>query len=408
MAFGSMTSGEPGGVVPRGGPDGGEPTPGRDRTGPCVVHLSLRLEHSAERILDKQVRSLVSAGYDVRLVAPRRSGGPGAEPSFVAVEPPQGGIARRWRLAWRVFRAATYLRAHLFHLHDPELLAFAWAWKLSGRRVIYDAHRDWPGALAVSDGHGALPRRLLAVGTEALERIAGLWLDGVAVASPGIAVRFPGSRVVLVRDYPLLSRLRPSGTPEHAARPAVVIAAGVKRATPALRELVRAVGRLDASLGAQLWVEGPIDPGAFERHLSGVPGWSRTRCLGALSREELASRLAQSRVAVLLVHPARARAAPLPGALLDYMAAGLPVVAPRALAHEMMLEDAGLFVEPFAESGIAETLTHLLANPEPAERRGRLGRLAVERTVHWEREAGALLTLYGRVVGPATLWRGRG
>jgi glycosyltransferase involved in cell wall biosynthesis len=97
----------------------------------------------------------------------------------------------------------------------------------------------------------------------------------------------------------------------------------------------------------------------------------------------------------------------LPTKLFEYMAAGLPVVASRFPAWEAVLEDAGLFVDPLDEFAIAQALNHLLANPDEARRRGASGRAAVDRTLHWEREAGALLTLYGRIVGPPRLPRSR-
>ena len=374
---------------------------------PRVVHLTSVHEAFDTRIFMKECRSLAMAGYEVLLVVPHEHDLTRDGVRIAAVPLPKSRLARATRTAWNVFAKGLGLRADVYHLHDPELLPYGLLLKLLGKRVIYDAHENLPKD--VSSKH-YLPRPLrglLTLAVDVAERAVCFAFDGIVTVTTGIAVRFPYTRTVLARNYPLRSEFPAVAGAPYATRRAAVLYLGGLNEIRGVREMVRAIGRLDASLGAELWLAGRFDPPSLEQELAREPGWARTRHLGWLSRDEIAARLAQARVGLLVLHPVPNFLDSLPIKLFEYMAAGLPVVASRFPAWEAVLEDAGLFVDPLDDRAIAQALTHLLANRDEARRRGESGRAAVDRTLHWEREAGALLTLYGRIVGPPRLPRAR-
>ena len=374
---------------------------------PRVVHLTSVHDAFDTRIFMKECRSLAMAGYAVALVAPHDADVTRDDVHIVAVPPARGRLERATRTAWRVFRKGLSLRADVYHLHDPELLPYGLLLKLLGRRVIYDAHEHLPKDVTSKHYLPAPLRSLLAFAVDVVERAVCFCFDGIVTVTPGIAVRFPYTRTVLVRNYPLRSEFPAVERKPYASRRAAIVYLGGLNSIRGVREMVRAVGRLAPSLGAELWLAGRFDPPGFEQELAREPGWARTRHLGWLSREQVTATLAQARIGLLVLHPVPNHVDSLPIKLFEYMAAGLPVVASRFPAWEAVLEDAGLFVDPLDELAIAQALTHLLANTDEARRRGESGRAAVDRTLHWEREAGALLTLYGRVVGPPRLPRAR-
>jgi len=374
---------------------------------PRVVHLTSVHEAFDTRIFLKECRSLALAGYEVLLVAPHGADETRDNVRIVAVPRPKGRFERATSTAWRVFRKALSLRADVYHLHDPELLPYGLLLKLMGKRVIYDAHENLPKDVSSKHYLPGPLRGLLAFAVDVAERAVCFCFDGIVTVTPGIAVRFPYTRTVLVRNYPLRAEFPSVNGVPYRTRRAVIVYLGGLNAIRGVRQMVRAVGRLDPSLGAELWLAGMFDPPTLVQELEREPGWARTRHLGWISREEVAARLAQARVGLLVLHPVPNHLDSLPIKLFEYMASGLPVVASRFPAWEAVLEDAGLFVDPLDELAIAQALTHLLANTDEARRRGESGRAAVDRTLHWEREAGALLTLYGRIVGPPRLPRVR-
>jgi glycosyltransferase involved in cell wall biosynthesis len=346
------------------------------------------------------------AGYEVWLVAPHGADETRDGVRIMSVPRPKGRLERATRTAWRVFRRALALKADAYHLHDPELLPHGLLLKLMRKRVVYDAHEHLPKDMHSKRYLPAPLRGLFALVTDVLERAVGFCFDGIVTVTPGIAVRFPYSRTVLARNYPLRSEFPTSFGAPYASRKPVIIYLGGLNEIRGARQMVRAVGRLEESLGAELWLAGQFDPPALKLDLMKEKGWARTRHLGWLSREEVRARLAQARVGLLVLHPEPNFLDSLPIKLFEYMAAGLPVVASRFPAWEAVVEDAGLFVDPKDDAAIAEALRHLLTHPDEARARGESGRAAVDRTLHWEREAGALLTLYGRIVGPPRFGRG--
>src|SRR4051794_14666372 len=73
------------------------------------------------RVFHKQARTLAAAGYDVTLVAQHafdcRVNG-----VEIRALPDQTARSRRPLLWWRLLLEALRLRAHVYHIHDPELL----------------------------------------------------------------------------------------------------------------------------------------------------------------------------------------------------------------------------------------------------------------------------------------------
>ena len=378
------------------------PAPSRP---PRVVHMTSVHDAFDTRIFLKECRSLAGAGYEVLLVAPHMQDETQDGVRIVSVPQPKSRFERATRTAWQVFLKALELRADVHHLHDPELLPYGLLLKLLGRRVIYDAHENLPKDIRSKHYLPVPLRGVLALFTDIMERAICQCFDGIVTVTPGIAVRFPYTRTVLARNYPLRSEFQGMPGAAYASRRPVVLYLGGLNEIRGARQMVRAMGRLDASLDAELWLAGRFDPPALHLDLMKEKGWERTRHLGWLPREEVRARLAQARIGVLVLHPVPNFLDSLPIKLFEYMAAGLPVVASRFVAWEALVEDAGLFVDPTDDAAIADALTHLLTHPDEARARGESGRAAVERTLHWEREAGALLTLYGRIVGPPRLGR---
>jgi glycosyltransferase involved in cell wall biosynthesis len=84
----------------------------------------------------------------------------------------------------------------------------------------------------------------------------------------------------------------------------------------------------------------------------------------------------------------------------EYMAAGLPVIAPDFPAWRALMDEtgAGVTVTPTDPAAIADAITTLLRDPVRAAEMGRRGRQAVRERYNWEAESERLLQLYARLV----------
>src|SRR5215210_7094187 len=312
----------------------------------------------------KECRTLAAAGFETVLLAPVDEAfeAHGVTVRPVGVVEIRLGIPALARRLRRALRAALRERADLYHLHDPELVLVGYALKVRGRRVIYDAHEDTPREVVSLAPQSGLRVRLLGRAWAIVLAVAGRWFDGVVAATPAIAAHFPGKKTALVRNYALLSDAAVTGSPERPWPPEVVYVGGLSepRGVRVLVEAIRLVPDVTLVLA------GPPQPQSFLDELSATPGWQRVRYEGQVSRERVATLLAQARAGLVVFRPDVTHVDALPNKLFEYMAAGLPVVASGFPLWRKLAEGCAVFVDPTSPQAVADAIGWLLAHPEEA------------------------------------------
>jgi glycosyltransferase involved in cell wall biosynthesis len=125
-------------------------------------------------------------------------------------------------------------------------------------------------------------------------------------------------------------------------------------------------------------------------------GNAQTVMLGSVDRQEIKQLLSRSRIGIVVYHPTPNYYYGQPTKLLEYMAAGLPVVASDFPFYRRIIEstECGLLVDPLQPAKIAEAILWLLRNPERAEEMGTRGQKAVLDRYNWEQEAKHLISAY--------------
>lgn len=88
----------------------------------------------------------------------------------------------------------------------------------------------------------------------------------------------------------------------------------------------------------------------------------------------------------------------IPQKLLNYMAAGVPIVSFRGSAKHLAHGEHGWLAEDGDVAGFAGAIEHLLGNPELARRLGHNARAYARETLTWERTAEQAEALYRRVM----------
>ena len=365
-----------------------------------IAHLTTLHPPRDVRIFEKECRTLAAAGHEVHLFAFAAGAGTvdGVRVHSLGPEPARAGLgllARRLLIAWR---AARRVDADVYHLHDPELIPLAVLLRVSGRRVVYDAHEETPRE--VIDMHPDRPvlgRSLSLVWTLA-ERLCGASVTAVVAATPSIARRFPARKTTVVHNYPRADEAAAFVGGPYEQRPPEVVFVGGLTAIRGARELVAAMERVSAP-DARLVIAGQIDPPELEAELRAAPGWSRVDFRGWLPRDEVASVLRAARVAALPFLPVAGHEDALPNKLFEYMAAGLPVVASDFTRWREIVAgaDCGLLVDPRDPGAIADAVDRLLADEASAARLGASGRAAFERDYTWDAEGERLVGLYERL-----------
>ena len=361
----------------------------------------------------REAESLVSAGYIVRVVAPRGRGQARRE-RVAGVEVrrfrlPQGtgavSLALEYMVAAVMLHAAALRElaagAYVVHLHNPPdvLFAIGGLARGLGRRVVFDHHDLFPELVAEKLGAGPWVR--IARGAErATFAVANVVLS--ANESHARVARDRGRKqadaVHVVRNGPPAASLvtgpvtRPGTL--HDPRLVYVGALSSQDGVVALAEVMSLLVHRHRLPDARLEVVGDGDArGALAAALRRAGVNDRVTFTGWLSPAEVPERI---QCADVCLDPAPASPLNHQSTMIkiaEYMAAGKPVVAGDLLETRRTLGDAGVLVAGSAPAALAAAIATLAAD---APRRADLGARALERArlLTWERSGEALLRAY--------------
>jgi glycosyltransferase involved in cell wall biosynthesis len=355
------------------------------------------------RIFHKQARALADAGYRVTLLAahPRDEVVDGVRVWGVPAPRSRWGRPLVWaHLLGRALR----LRADVYHFHDPELLPLGLliAW-LTRRPVVYDAHEYYRDEIATRPWIPAPLRRPAAETVHAVETFVAKRIAAVVAVNDDMAAGFRDRRarqVVAVHNYPSLAYFPPRiERPEQDSPVAAYV--GLLTRDRGLATVWTAGRRLhELAPEAEIRVIGRVDWSGTPRDVSHEPAvWANeaaTRFLGVIPARAVPEALAGVAAGWIPFRRTPNNRRTIPLKLLEYMAAGLPVVASDFgfMAAIVRGSNCGLLVPPDDPEAHARALARLLTNRAEARALGENGRRAVHAHYSWEVESAHLLNLY--------------
>lgn len=364
-----------------------------------VAHLTSVHRASDTRIAHRECRTLVEEGYDVVLIAPGSGKGLPVGVRFHRLDAPSNRLERMTRTVWQVFRAALCERADVYHFHDPELLGVGLALRLWGARVIFDVHEDLANDIADKNWIPRVLRPPIAAGVVALLRSVHSCFNAVVTATPGIAERLPAKNTVVIRNYPRIEELALpcGGTFDQRPRKAVYL--GSITELRGIIEMVQALSCPSMPSDVRLALAGDFESKSLEARVKAMPGWNRIDFAGWCDRAAVTRVLADARVGLLTLQPAKNFTDSLPVKLFEYMAAGLPVIISDTIKCSSIVREheCGLVVDPRDPEAIAGAIASLMDNPALAEAMGERGRRIALQRYQWASEALKLADLYAKI-----------
>jgi glycosyltransferase involved in cell wall biosynthesis len=364
-----------------------------------IRHLSSVHPIDDQRVTYRECKGLADAGYDIALIVGQQPTGPMAGVPMIGVGLPRGRVDRATRVVWKVFRAARRERAHIYHLHDPEMLWAGMLLKLLGHRVVYDVHEDAPKQIMNKFWIPWWAKRILSIGTELVERAAAAVLDGIVAATPPIAERFPARKTVVVQNFPRVAAASPPrGALEFDRRPHPFAYTGGLTAVQGLREIVATTALLPMDLGDPV-MAGWFDDDALEQEVRASEGWKRIRFLDQITPDEVLKAIHSARCGLVIDHPISNYLESYSTKMFEYMACGVPVVCSNFPFWQRLIGDTecGITVDPMDPEAVAKVLDELCRDPEEARRLGENGRRAILEHYNWEREFAKLTDLYRQI-----------
>jgi glycosyltransferase involved in cell wall biosynthesis len=300
---------------------------------------------------------------------------------------------------WRMYRAVRRANPKIAHFHDPELIPFAALLRLSGIKVIYDAHEDIELQVLHKPYLPSWSRRPLSWILAITEGLAMQWFDGTVAVLEHLVRKRPGKNKITVTNFPDLSEfdelLRGAASTRERR---FVYLGGITRPRGAL-EMVEAIGHV-RSADATLALVGQFDTEALAVKARADKGWERVDFKGWSSRETVLAECARACAGVVVLHPTPQYVTWYPVKMFEYLAAGLPVIASDFPLWAKLFAEfkCGLNVDPYDPKAIAQAMDWILANPEESAAMGQRGRAAVEAVYNWQPEAEKLVGLYRKLL----------
>lgn len=357
-----------------------------------------RLGHSLDPLYKLYLFPLISRrpGTATTSSAPVRE--PGMGPLDLIWYAGHGASTLRRAVPWVTAGLGT--GAQVFHAHDLDTLAYAWACAmLSGGRFVYDSHElylDWKRTIGASRGSirwfGWIERAL--IGDASLVVTVG---DGIA---DRLKTMYGIPRPMVVRNC---DRLRQPGAGSDRLRrlyggaggSPIVLYQGGFSPFRGLEEIILAADEVSEAdfvfLGPESSYRTQLETLVSDR------GSSNVHFLSAVPQDDLWEYTRGADIGVVMTQPAGLQFdLAESNKLYQYMAAGIPIVASSITSHTRIAEETGALVlaDPHEPGSIAGAVKGLLSQRGRAHEMGRSGRKWAEKKYNSDHEMGRLVKAY--------------
>lgn len=360
-----------------------------------------------KRIFDKEARTLVEAGFDVVHVAPGDGGSTTVDGVGIVTYRGPKGLRDRIAQLGRLYRLVRDVGADVHHCNEVDSWAVGVALRLSrGTPCVFDVHEHYPEDFAEMRFQTHM-RPVVRLIVRMVMRLLSVGTDRIVLAKRSLRDdfrRYPAGHIFLVQNFVSMSslpaplpRFEPDG---QSARPLRLIHLGLVNRVRGWPQMLEGMARA-RHRDTELLILGEIGGGEEAEFLEaaerlGLRG--RVRYLPWLPFSQAMEEVMTADVGVIMFQPGFFNHVhALPHKLFDYMAAGLPVIAPDfavEVSHIVAESGCGLLLDSSDSQAFADAIDHLAENPEQRAAMGTKGRAAVEKSYNWEAEGRKLVEMY--------------
>ena len=311
----------------------------------------------------------------------------------------KGRLVRIFVTAPRCIFKALRTKSDIYHIHDPELLLWAWILRLSGSAVVYDIHEDYVTSISQKSYIPEIFRSRVGQLFGFLEKLLSKSFFKV-IAESYYKERFPSAVPIL--NYPILKDLLPvqafspdansviytgNVTPDRGA----LLMAGFHQCSE--RYDVRFIGRCSPDL----YKEFSKDSLSQQKNSPQVEGVGHF-----VEFSQIIASYAQGNwLAGIAVFPdtEHYRGKELTK-FFEYMAVGLPIIASNFPVWKKLIEDqgVGICVPPGDNEAVEKALDWLKEHPQEALAMSRRGKELARTKYSWESQAEKLIDFYQNIL----------
>lgn len=361
-----------------------------------ICHMTSAHKSDDTRIFHKECTSLANNGYDVFLV----SHGDSYTKNGVTVvglgDKPTGRFQRMISSTRNAYRQAKSLDADIYHIHDPELLPYAYKLKKEGKKVIFDSHEDYLSTITEKSWIPSFFRKLVFKVFKMYEKKVIGAIDAAVVCYHWTEDRYNeiNENVKMILNFPILED--ENTVIERSNLRKISFAGGISRQW-CHKEIIEAIDSLE---DVEYELAGRLS-GAYGEELKNLEGWKHVNYHGVLPHEEVKNTIYSNSSIGMALLDYIAQCKGTVGNLsntkfFEYMQMGLPLVCTNFKLWKEIIdeEECGICVNPHDVAGIANAIEYLLENPSIAKEMGRNGQRAVIYKYNWGVEEKKLLNLY--------------
>jgi len=271
---------------------------------------------------------------------------------------PKGRLNRFFKIDRKIYNKALSLDCDIYHIHDPELIPYGIKLKRQGKKVIFDAHEDFPMQILSKHYLPSFAKNLLSKIFIQYEKNISKKLDGIITATPYIKEKFKSytSNVLDIKNYPLNKEIKDSEVDYSKKNNSICYVGGISEAR-GVYELVESLSFLNGTI---LELAGVFVDDKYEKKTKESENWHKVNFYGFVDRKEIGEIFSRSRIGMVTLHKTPNIINSLPIKLFEYMSAGLPVIiSDIPYWEDMVVGRCGLSVNPNSKKEIADAIDYL-------------------------------------------------
>lgn len=352
------------------------------------------------RIYQKEIKSLVSAGYDIYYMVNDVNCEYSEGIKYVEIGKKNSRF-RRILSFYSIYKKAKNLKCDIYHIHDPELMLVGFLLKQNMKtKIIYDVHEDNPSQILQKDYLPKWLRRPLANIMKRIEKVADRKFDAIIVADNFVYKSFKNKNTVIIYNFPIVEEFEKYLKNEIIKEYDIIFPGTMSYKTA---EILIQITKCAMEKGylikcliiSNFQFNGGIDRVRDAANKIGL-ATENFVLMDFLPSNMVPQYMQKSRIGLIPLSDTPKYQKNIPTKLFEYMLCSIPVIASDLLPSKQFIEgnNIGYLVPADAVEDYADRIIELICDKNKADKMGEVGQVLVREKYNWKSEEAKLLYLY--------------